>query len=76
MKAMMVYLFDRKNKARFKAYSNQLQKIHQKVLSVSLPNSLTKSEWRQLAQFEAMIRPAMNFFFTSQGNRIELAGEM
>eukprot|EP00957_Ditylum_brightwellii_P140571 10709525-Ditylum_brightwellii.AAC.1 len=89
MKAMLPFLFDRKHKSCFKDYKNSLQSMHQEVLSISLPNStrvagshifaakgLNKPEWRQLAQFEAMIWLAMHLCLKSQGDCVELGGEM
>ncbi len=49
-------------------YASQDEKFKKKALS--------RMEWRLLAQFEAIIRAAMNFCFTLQGNRVEIAGEM
>lgn len=37
--------------------------------------SLTKSQWRQVAEFEAIIRPCTNLCFSTQSDRVEAAGE-
>lgn len=37
---------------------------------------LNRDQWRQLAQFESIMRPAMVICFDSQGDRPEIAGEM
>ena len=50
-------------------YAMKNEKFSNKSLS-------SRKQWRQLAQFEAIMYPAMRLCFDSQGDRPEIAGEM
>ncbi len=50
-------------------YAMKNEKFRKKFLS-------SRKQWRQIAQFEAIMYPAMRLCFDSQGNRPEIAGEM